>query len=121
MTYVFECQNASCGKHFDVIRSVREMDEPGVCSTCNNVAKRIFIPSRVLFSGAAVQNAEYNPGLGCITRNKSHRDEIARQKGLIEVGNEKPEILHKLADKARDEKWEKGWAETTKGWVGNGE
>lgn len=35
-----------------------------------------------------VEHAEYNPGLGCITKNSKHRAEIAKRKGLVEVGNE---------------------------------
>ena len=97
------------------------MDTLEHCPKCHEPSARIFIPRSVFFSGTKVENPEYNPGLGCIVRNSSHRKELAKQKGLIEVGNEKPETLHKIYDKAREERFEKSWAEVDKGWVGYGE
>ena len=63
------------------------------------------------FSGTAVQNAEYNPGLGCVVKNKAHRDELAKRKGLVEVGNDFKggEGMQKHFDKKRDEAREERW------------
>lgn len=97
------------------------MDTLEACPKCKNPAARIFIPRSLLFSGTKVESPEYNPGLGCIIKNAAHRKEVAKQKGLIEVGSEKPETLHKMYDRAREEKFEKAWADVDKGWVGNGE
>lgn len=116
MIYEYECER--CNRHFDVAKSVRDMDSPETCK-CGGNAHYVFVPSRVLFSGEKVQEAEYNPGLGCITKNKKHRDEIARQKGVVEVGNETPESLHKMHDAERERRREKAWEESTKGWVGS--
>jgi hypothetical protein len=82
---------------------------------------REFVPTRLYLNGTKVENAEYNPGLGCIVRNSAHRKEIAKQKGLEEIGNEKPETLHKHFDTARAEKIEKAYDEVTnKQWIGDG-
>ncbi len=95
------------------------MEDPEKCSRCGREAKREFVPSRVYFNGTSVQHAEYNPGLGCVVRNSSHRKELCKIKGVEEIGNEKPHSLHKHFDKKREEKREEAWAETDKGWVGS--
>lgn len=118
MTYEYRC---GCGHVFDVIKSYKHIDQEERCSLCNDVAVRAFVPSRLHFTGTKVEHAEYNPGLGCIVNNSQHRKELCKQRGLEEIGNEKPESLHKHFDKAREEKWEKSWNESDKGWVGNGD
>ncbi len=96
------------------------MYEPETCPDCKTIAMYVFAPTRLLFSGEKVQDAEYNPGLGCITRNKYHRAEIAKAKGVEEIGNEKPEVLHKHFDRVREQKRDASWADADKGWVGDG-
>jgi hypothetical protein len=97
------------------------MKDPENCSKCNQEAIRQFSPNRLYLNGTKVEHAEYNPGLGCIVRNKSHRAELCKIKGVEEIGNEKPDFLHNYYEKQREEKFEKSWAEADKGWVGNGE
>lgn len=118
MIYQYVCQD--CKQEFDVIKRASDMERPELCK-CGAQATREFVPSKVFFNGTKVEHAEYNPGLGCIVRNTSHRKEIARSKGLEEIGNEKPETIHKHFDKAREERREKAWAEADKGWIGSGE
>jgi hypothetical protein len=96
------------------------MTDPETCSHCGREAIREFVPSRVYFNGTSVEHAEYNPGLGCVVKNSSHRKELARQRGLEEIGNEPPEKLHKHFDQVREDNREKAWAELDKGWVGDG-
>lgn len=120
MTYEYTCSNLGCELQFDVTKVMSEMDRPEVCPRCEATATRAFAPSRVYFSGTKVQEAEYNPGLGCIVRNKQHRAELCKIKGVEEIGNEKPETLHKHYEAARKDKWEKSWAQADKGWVGDG-
>lgn len=105
---------------FDVIKSHREMTREETCA-CGAISERKFVPSRVHFVGTSVQHPEYNPGLGCVVNNKQHRAEIARQKGLEEVGNTSVESIHKHFDKAKEEKLDKAYDEAIKGWVGNGD
>lgn len=119
MTYDYRC--GSCLFIFDAIKAVSEMDYLESCPKCHASAARIFIPRSILFSGTKIESPEFNPGLGCIIKNTAHRKEVARQKGLIEIGNETPEVIHKHYDKRRSEKLEAVWNEVDKGWVGNGE
>jgi len=119
MIYQYHCQK--CENRFDVVKSAKEMDSPENCLRCLTPATREFIPTRVWFNGTKVEHAEYNPGLGCIVRNSSHRKELCKIKGVEEIGNEKPESLHKYFDQKREEKREQAWAEVDKGWVGCGD
>lgn len=68
----------------------------------------MFSPN-IHFIGTAVQSPEYNPGLGQVVKNKRHREEIAKEKGLTEVGNEKTESIHKHYDNERADKLKKSW------------
>ena len=59
--------------------------------------------------GAKVENAEYNPAFGQVVKNKNHRNELAKQRGLIEIGNEKPSTLHKHAENTKLENAKRRW------------
>ena len=109
MTYEYACQK--CDQIFDVIKPVKEIDNIEHCPDCGGVGDRMFAPRRVYLSGTAVQNAEYNPALGCVVKNKEHRAEIAKRKGLIEIGNDfkSGDSLQNKFEKDRREKREKSW------------
>lgn len=105
MTYEYSCTNATCLNRFDVIKSVKDMDVNEFCPICAHGAERKFVPSRVYFSKTSVEHAEYNPGLGCVVKNRQHREELAKQRGLVEIGNDysSPEVIHKEMDTKREE------------------
>lgn len=106
-TYIFSC--SKCDKDFDVIMSIKEYERRAECPTCHNVSTdRVYTPD-FHFIGAAVQNAEYNPAFGQVVKNSRHRNELAKEKGLIEIGNEKPETVHKHYEQARADKLKKSW------------
>lgn len=119
MIYQYHCPK--CDIHFDVVKPASSMKEEERCSNCSMVADREFVPSRVWFNGTKVEHAEYNPGLGCIVKNSSHRKELCKIKGVEEIGNESPEKIQKHFDKTREEKRDQIWEDVTKGWVGNGD
>lgn len=83
--YPYIC--TACSHDFDVIKSVRQIDDPEACQKCGSICRRYLVP--VNFNGASDwDKAEYNPGLGCIVKNTKHRERIAKERGLIEVGSE---------------------------------
>jgi hypothetical protein len=94
-----------------VIKSVRDIDRNENCPECGEFAVRQFVPKRVHFSGTSVQNAEYNPGLGCVVKDKYHRQELCKRKGLVEVGNDfkSGDSMQKHFDSERAAKREKAW------------
>lgn len=106
-TYPYNC--AKCQSDFEVIKSIKEYNGKDICPECGNIGQRIYVP--VIFYGEKVQNAEYNVGLGKITKNKQHREELAKRMNLVEIGNEKPEVIHKKFDNDREEKRKKSWDE----------
>lgn len=111
MVYAYRC--AKCDHEFDVIKSHKDMERNENCTKCGEFATREFVPRKVGFIGASVTNAEYNPGLGCVVRDKRHKEELCRQKGLVEVGNDfkAPSKMVDHYDKAREEKMAKRWEE----------
>lgn len=101
-----------------MVKRADDYARPENCSGCGVEARREFVPQRIYFSGTKVEEAEYNPGLGCIVRGKKEREEICKVKGLQEIGNEPIASVNKHYDKAREDKFEKSWAEADKGWQG---
>lgn len=69
--------------------------------------------SHVQIIGAAVENAEYNPGLGCVTKSKRDREEQAKRRGLVEIGNDfgSADKMHDHYSKSREEARKKSWEE----------
>lgn len=106
--YDWRC--AKCDKEFDLVQSIKGYDGRGTCPTCGNVSRERIIKG-VHFIGAAVENAEYNPALGQVVKNSRHRADIAKQKGLVEIGNEPTEKIHKKFEQDRAEKLKKSWDE----------
>lgn len=63
------------------------IDEAENCIICGKIGTRYI--SRTHFYGASDwDKTEFNPGLGVVTRNSKHRDRIAKQRGLVEIGSE---------------------------------
>lgn len=98
------------------------MEREEACD-CGTIAVRLFRPSpnNIFKSKGLVENPEYNPGLGCVVKNKKDLKEICKAKGLEPIGNEKPETVHKYYDTKRQEKIDKAYDDADKGWVGSGE
>ena len=96
-----------------MIKSVRDMDVNEFCPRCDEPAERQFVPKRVSFIGASVTHAEYNPGLGMVVKNKAHKEDILKRRGLVEVGNDYGSADKHQAkfDKDRSEKIAKRWEE----------
>jgi putative FmdB family regulatory protein len=86
MIYPYRCE---CGFEFDVVKAVSDFNRPESCERCGKEASRVF--TRTQLFGTRVEDYSFNHGLGCVTRNSAHARQLAKDKGLIEVGNEKPE------------------------------
>lgn len=112
MTYEYFCK--LCNKTFDVIKSVKDFDRSETCGDCGEFAHRRFVPEYVSFLNTKVEHPEYNPGLGCVVRNKKHRAEIAKSRGLVEVGTQNMEDLSKQCEKVQQEKREKAYDQAFK-------
>jgi putative FmdB family regulatory protein len=101
MIYVYHCNN--CSHEFDVVKSVKEIDNQENCEKCGSVCERI-IRFRGYFLGEKDwDKAEYNPGLGCVTKNAKHRKQIAKERGLEEIGTTKIDDFKEQSDKRLEE------------------
>lgn len=88
MIYVYSCNG--CGGKFDIIKPVGDYNRPEFCPTSHVTMTRAFAPQIVYLSGTEVQERAWNPAFGqALTRNEAKQ--IAKDKGMIEVGNERPE------------------------------
>lgn len=68
--------------------------------------------SRTHFYGASDwDKAEYNPAFGKIIKNRKHREQEAKARGMVEVGSEDVEKIHdhydKQLQKQLDDSWDK--------------
>lgn len=107
MLYPYHCNK--CGQDHDVVKSMHDSGRSEPCPVCEVTMDRVYtVP---YLSGTSVQHAEYNPAFGKVVKNKRERDELAKRKGMIEVGNDygSPEKLQKKFDKEREDKSERSW------------
>ncbi len=107
MVYPYSC--AKCDIEFDVVKHHSKSSSKEKCPECKRVAKRIY--TAPFFTGTKVEDAEYNPGLGIVTKNSRHRKEEARARGLEEIGNEKPTSTREHFQKVREAKRKKVYEE----------
>lgn len=103
-TYEYSCE--PCNNNYEVIKTMSSYDGKDPCPSCGEIGCRIF-SSNVHFIGQSVQNAEYNPGLGCVVKNKYHRAELCKAKNLEEIGNESPVKIKEKYKKERQERIDK--------------
>jgi len=108
-TYDWHCQK--CDANFETIESIKNYTGRGECPTCKNLSVDRIFSHQVYFIGASVEDATYNPAFGQVVKNSRQAREIAKEKGLIEIGTEKPETIHKHFDSQREEKLKKSWDE----------
>ncbi len=109
-TYPYEC--IACHKTWDVIKSVRSIDDPEPCETCAVPAVRRLAASS--FSGANDWNTQdWSPALGCYIKNNRDARMIAKRRGLEEIGNEKVGTVHKHFDKFREDRTKERWAQAS--------
>ena len=94
-----------------MIKSYRDMEVNETCPKCGEYAIRQFVPSILHITGAKVTHAEFNPGLGCVVKNKRHKEDLMKQKNVVEVGNDfkSGEKMNQHFDAGRAEKMRKRW------------
>lgn len=107
--YEYRCHECAAG--FDVVKPVAELDRSEPCPKCNTVcgssSRQI---SRTNFTGASDWNTQtFHPALGQVVKNNRHARQLAKERGMIEVGNEKVETVHKHFEKQREETREQRW------------
>jgi putative FmdB family regulatory protein len=96
LIYPYRCP--SCSKEFEVVKSVKDINVIEYCPQCADAGDR-YIAQTHFYGASDWDRQEYNHGLGCVTKNSKHRDQIAKERGLIEIGNEDCEKTMASQDK----------------------
>lgn len=88
MIYEYFCTD--CNRLTDVEKSLSELDRLEFCPKCDLQMHR-QISARISFKGEKADSNEafFSHALGQVVRNEKHQRELAKQRGLVEVGNEK--------------------------------
>lgn len=85
-----------------------DIDQTEKCADCGFVASR-FIARTHFYGASDWDKAEYNPAFGQVVRNSIHRRELAKRKGMEEIGTEPVENIHKHFDAQREKKRKDRW------------
>lgn len=110
MRYPYECPK--CGDQFDIYKSVVYIDNEESCPKCNCVCtaeNRIILPGAIFFGADDWNKQEWCPGLGCYVKGNKHRKQIAKERGLEEVGNEDPRKILAADEKRQEELAERNY------------
>jgi len=110
MIYPYHCE---CGHDFEVYKPVGDIENQEMCPKCNAVAMRV-IARKGHFYGAKVEDAEYCPAMGCVVKNQKHRRQLARDRGMVEVGNDSGEYFKRM-ERDKQKETEKFYDEVARG------
>lgn len=89
MIYEYTC--SGCSATFEVIKPLKDFERQEMCPTSGVTMTRAFAPQKLHLYGTAVQDAYFHPALGSVVKGDTEARQIAKNRGLIEVGNERPE------------------------------
>lgn len=89
MVYDYECNH--CGHSCVVEKPISRSSTSEQCTKCGENMHKL--PSRFYHHGASVENAYFNHGLGCVVDNSRHAQQIAKSRGLVEIGNDSLESI----------------------------
>jgi hypothetical protein len=84
MNYPYVCK--ACEYEWDVSKRLKDIDNLEYCPECNYEGKRVLAPG--YFTNEKVEDSEFCPALGQVVKSQKHRLQIAKERGLEEVGNE---------------------------------
>ena len=102
--YCYRCP--SCNQEFEIIKRIVDVDNIEHCSFCSSDCKpQDRLISTPALHNTAVESPEYDPGLGMVIKSSAHRRQIAKERGLEEIGNESPDKIHKYyADQIKEKR-----------------
>lgn len=86
MNYPYHCPK--CEYSLEIIKRLNQLDQTEPCMRCGTPMERRVSP-QIAFKDTGVQEAYYHPALGVVVKGDQHAKQLARERGLIEVGNEK--------------------------------
>lgn len=106
MIYQYDCPQ--CSFTTDIIKGVSLYNSEERCPSCQEVMFKVICSPTFHCDKSW---PEFNPAFGKVIKNKYHRDQEAKKRGWIEIGNENPEKMSKTFAQVREEKRLKNWNE----------
>ena len=103
---IFEYLCEKCSLSREVIKSADEHRSEERCTSCDNVMIRIFTPPHLM---GIHFDPHFNYGLGEHVSTKRAYKQKIKDKGFVEVGNEKPESIEKYFNQVNKERYNKSW------------
>lgn len=107
MIYDYACDK--CSHLFEVVKPMKDSARAEKCVKCKSKKVSRVWSKSISLIGTAVESPEYNPAFGMVVKNKYHRAELAKQRGMVEIGNENPNRLHSHFDAERLRKRAQNW------------
>ena len=91
MRYPYYC--SQCDTECEIIKSLDDIDRVETCECGHKMARKIS--DKIGFKNEKVSENQsfFHPALGCVVNSNSQAQKIARERGLVEVGNDKMESL----------------------------
>lgn len=107
-TYDYGCD--PCEKRWTVVKPMTEYKSPETCPTCQASAAKLPSLFRVDTEAAGDWNRpHFSPALGQVVKGNREARQLAKSRGMEEVGTEPVENLHKTFEKKREETSDKRW------------
>ena len=97
--YPYRCFH--CSNEFEVWSNISDLDNVDAkCPECDMIlsSKDRLISGRIYFSGEKSEDESFCNALGCVVKNDRHRQEIAKRRDLIAVGDASTESIAKFTD-----------------------
>ncbi len=108
----YDYHHEPCGFRWEVAKPMRDSETTEDCPKCGVPGAKLPSLCAIDKTAAGGWNTQtMHPGLGCYTRSTQHARQIAKSRGLEEVGTEPPEKIHKAMAKAKEETTARRWAE----------
>lgn len=98
MTYEYTCDK--CDLDTEVVKPMSESSNPESCEQCGNNLRRVY-SSNIQIMGAKTRDAEYYVPFDKVIKNDRERRYEIEKRGLIEIGNEKPERARHYMERDR--------------------
>ena len=106
-TYDWFCPK--CKLEIDEILPIKEYTGIKSCTKCGKLMNRVYSRCDFYNTGAKVKDAYKCPALGQVIKSDSQRKDLAKKMNVEEIGNEKPETIHKHFDSVRENKLKKSY------------
>jgi putative FmdB family regulatory protein len=110
MNYDYRCPEHGV---FEIWKSMNDAARQEYCPQCGTEGVRLW-NNNGGFMGEKVEHSHWHPSLGCVVKSNRHAKEIAASRGLVEVGSEKPDTVHREMESLKEAKREQSYNEVLK-------